>query len=404
MADKKQEAKSLKREASLIKTNVDSKNLSRDERVARMCKAINDGDYGGSSDDAVTWLGSRAVQTLERFSSGDPEIDEALGGGWAKGRFIEVYGPESGGKTTLCLHAIAEHQKKYPDEDVALIDTEYSFDEEYASALGVNTRWLIVHQPDNGQQALNVLKELLQLGVGIIVVDSVAALTTKADMVGELGDTQVAEQARLMSQSLRTLTAEAGKRKSTVFWTNQIREKIGVTYGDSTTTPAGRALKFYASMRVAVRRIETQKEKVDGEDVAIANLCKADIKKNKTAPPFRTARFYICFGRGIDPVVSTFDSALKKDVIKKSGSWFSFEGHNIGQGRYASIQFLQNDDEYFQKIAKALKASATPKSPIIAIEDNDDNSDDDDGENRVASKSVKDIMKKKNASVEVSDV
>jgi recombination protein RecA len=339
------------------------KEENREERLARICGAINKSEFGGENKDAVTWLGSRDIVKLERFSSGDPELDDALGGGWPEGRFVEVYGPESGGKTTLCLHAIASYQKKYPDADVALIDTEYSFDEEYAMALGVNTKYLIVHQPDNGQQALNVLKILLQSGVKLIIVDSVAALTTKADMEGDLGDVQVAEQARLMSQSLRALTTEAGKRKATVFWTNQIRQKIGVTWGDTTTTPAGMALKFYASVRAAIRRIGSDREKVDGEDTAIANITQVDVKKNKTAPPFRRAKFYIVYGRGIDPVVSTFDMAVKKDVVKKSGSWFSFEGQNIGQGRYACITMLQGDEEYFKRISEALKEAMSKKSP-----------------------------------------
>ena len=255
--------------------------LSREARIAKMCETINKGEHGGTNKDAMTWLGSREVKKLGRFSSGDPELDAALGGGWPIGRFIEIYGPESGGKSTLCLHAIAEFQKLFPDDDVALIDTEYSFDEEYAAALGVNTRWLMVHQPDNGTQALNVLEELIKLGVRLIIVDSVAALTTKEEMEGDLGDAQVAEQARLMSRALRRLTGEAGKRQTTVLWTNQLREKIGVTYGDTTTTPAGRALKHYASIRVGVRRVATEKEIVDGVKVAIANETKADVKKNK---------------------------------------------------------------------------------------------------------------------------
>lgn len=255
--------------------------LSREGRIAKMCDTINKGEHGGANKDAMTWLGSREVKKLERFPSGSPELDDALGGGWPVGRFIEIYGPESGGKSTMCLHAIAEFQRLFPDDDVALIDTEYSFDEEYAANVGVNTRWLMVHQPDNGTQALNVLEELIKLGVRLIVVDSVAALTTKEEMDGNLGDAQVAEQARLMSRALRRLTGEAGKRQTTVFWTNQLREKIGVTYGDTTTTPAGRALKHYASIRVGIRRVATEKEKIDGVEVPIANDTRADVKKNK---------------------------------------------------------------------------------------------------------------------------
>jgi len=273
--------KKVDRDASLKKAldEIESKKMTRQQRIEKMCETINKGPYGGAAKDAVTYLGSREVITLERFSSGSPEIDRALGGGWPRGRFIELYGPESGGKSTCCLHAIAEHQAKYPEDDVALIDTEYSFDEENAKALGVDTRWLIVHQPDNGTQALNVLEQLIKLGISLIIVDSVAALTTESELEGNLGDAQVAEQARLMSPALRRLTTEAGKRKTTVFWTNQMREKIGVTYGDKTTTPAGRALKHYASIRCAIRRVGTAKEKVDGEEVASGQLTAA-LKKD----------------------------------------------------------------------------------------------------------------------------
>jgi recombination protein RecA len=304
----------------------------REQRIAQMCDTINKGDHGGTDGKAVTYLGSREVQKLERFS---------------------------------CLEAIASHQKTYPDEDVALIDTEYTFDEEYAQALGINTRWLIVHQPENGDQALNVLLGLIKAGVTLIIVDSVAALTTKSDMEGNITDTQVAEQARMLSQSLRPIQAAAGQRNATIFWTNQIREKIGVTYGDKTTTPAGRALKFYTSTRCAIRRIETQKEKIDGEDVAVANLTQVDVKKNKTAPPFRKAKFYICYGRGIDPVVSTFDVAVKKGVLKKGGSWFSWpEGESIGQGRYSCLLHFQNNEEEFERLKQALADATDPKTPV----------------------------------------
>lgn len=341
------------------------KGMSREERIKKMCETINKGAYGGDAKDAVTYLGSREVIPLERFTSGDPEIDKALGGGWPRGRFIEIYGPESGGKTTCCLHAIAEFQRKYPDEDVALIDTEYSFDEEYAKALGVNTRWLIVHQPDNGTQALNVLDQLIKLGVAAIIVDSVAALTTAAELEGNLGDVQVAEQARLMSSALRRLTTEAGKRKTTVFWTNQLREKIGVTYGDSTTTPAGRALKHYASIRCAIRRIGTEKEKVDGEEVAIANATQIDVKKNKTAPPFRVAKFFISYGRGIDPVVSTFDGAVKRGIIEKKGSWFIYGQDSLAQGRYKGIETIRENEELYAEIKQKLDEAIASKSPVV---------------------------------------
>jgi recombination protein RecA len=324
--------------------------LSREDRIAKICETINKGSFGGENKDAVTWLGSRDVVLLERFPSGDHELDKALGGGWPKGRFVEIYGPEAGGKSTMCLHAIAEHQKKYPNEDVALIDLEFSFDESYAIALGVNTKWLIVHQPDSGEQALNVLSQLIQLGVGLIVFDSVAALTTKNELEGDFGDDHVAVQARLMSQSLRRLTAEAGKKQATVFWTNQMREKIGISYGDKTTTPAGRALKHYASIRCSIRKISTQKETINGEEVCIANEVGVDVKKNKTAAPFRSVKFFIVFGRGIDPVISVFDAAVKSKIIEKRGAWFSFEGEQLGQGRANIITLLQENKELFNRV------------------------------------------------------
>ena len=362
-------AKEKKDRDAGVKKAVDELNkntkLTREERIAKMCETINKGEHGGEGNDALTWLGSRESKAMERFSAGDEEINKALGGGWPRGRFIEIYGPESGGKSTCCLHAIAEFQKKYPDDDVALIDTEYSFDEEYAKALGVNTRWLMVHQPDNGTQALNVLDQLIKLGVALVIVDSVAALTTKEELDGNLGDAQVAEQARLMSRALRRLTTEAGKRKTTVFWTNQIRELIGVTYGDKTTTPAGRALKHYASIRCAIRRIGTEKEKVDGEEIAVSSLTKIDVKKNKTAPPFRTAQFHISYGRGIDPVVSTFDAAVKRKVIDKKGSWFSFNGDNIAQGRYAALVELQENEDLYKEVKASLEQAIADKKPVV---------------------------------------
>lgn len=340
------------------------KKLSREERIAKICDTINKGDFGGEDDNAVMWLGSREAVPLERFSSGDVDLDDALGGGWPKGRFIEIYGPESGGKSTLCLHAIAEHQKAYPDEDIALIDVEYSFDEAYAANVGVNTRWLMVHQPDSGVQALNVLKQLIQCGVGLIVVDSVAALTTRTEVEGDLGDDQVAEQARLMSRSLRTLTSEAGKRKATVLWTNQMREMIGVQYGNRTTTPAGRALKHYASIRVSIRRIATEKETIEGEKVAVANKTKVDVKKNKTFPPFRTAQFFIMYGRGIDPIVSLFDLAIKRKIISKRGSWFSYGETLLGQGRNNAMESLRQEKELLSKIQQEVDQAKTKKAPV----------------------------------------
>jgi len=323
----------------------------REERLSKICGAINKSAFGGENKDAVTWLGSRDAIDIERFSTGDVGFDDALGGGYPKGRFVEIYGPESGGKTTAILHAIAEHQKKYPNEDCALIDTEFSFDESYAVKLGVDTKYLIVHQPDSGEQALNILKLLIQNGVMCIVVDSVAALTTKAELEGDIGDTHVGEQARLMSQALRQLAAEAGKRLATVFWTNQIREKIGIMYGDKTTTPAGRALRHYASIRIHIRAIGKVKEKVGGVDVIVSSRNKIDVKKNKTAPPFRTAEFCISFGHGIDTLAGILDMAIAMEIVKKRGAWFAYGSEQIGQGRAISLDFLRKNPDVVKKIS-----------------------------------------------------
>jgi recombination protein RecA len=338
----------------------------REERIRRICQAVNDSEFGGENNNALTWVGDSDIGALSRFSSGDSSLNEALGGGWPRGRFVEVYGPESGGKTTLCLHAISEFQREFPDEDVALVDAEYSFDAEYATNVGVNMRWLLIHQPEDGQQALNVIEKLIKQGVGLIVVDSVAALTTKDELDGAIGDTQVAQQARMMSPALRRLTAEAGKRNCTVFWTNQVREKIGVTYGDKTTTPAGRALKHYSSIRVAVRRASMFKEKIQGEEVITASLTVADVKKNKTAPPFRKAEFYIVYGIGIDPVVSTFDAALKHKLIDKKGSWFSFESEQVGQGRAAALQALRDNRVLYEKVKALVSEKTIKRIPLKA--------------------------------------
>lgn len=336
----------------------------REKRLRDICAVINQGVFGGDSHDAVTYLGSRESVALERFPSGSPALDEALGGGWPKGRFVEIFGPESGGKTSLALHAIAEHQRKYPDEDIALVDSEYSFDEEYAANLGVQTKWLVVNQPSSGVQALNVMRQLIQNGVKCLVVDSVAALTTQAEMEGDLGDQQVADQARMMSRALRTLTTEAGSRKVTIFFTNQVREKIGVMYGDHTTTPAGRALKHYASIRVQISKIGVVKDKVGGEDVVVSAKTKAVVKKNKTAPPFRQAEFCISFGHGIDYVAEVVDTAIELKVIEKRGSWFSFPGtgEQLAQGRMEVLEMVRNGPEWLKKISEAVDAAKVAKA------------------------------------------
>lgn len=335
---------------------------SREERIKGICAAINKGPFGGEEHDAVTWLGSREPIELERFPSGDEGLDDALGGGWPKGRFIEVFGPESGGKTTLVLHAIAEHQKKYPEEEVGLVDVEFSFDEDYATKLGVNTKYLIVNQPSSGKQALNVTRQMILNGVKLVVFDSVAALTTENEMEADLGDQKMAEQARMMSPALRALTSEAGPRKVTIFFTNQVREKIGIMWGDKTTTPAGKALKHYASIRAQISRIGTVKEKIDGEDVVVSAKTKVDIKKNKTAAPFRKAEFCISFGHGIDKVAAVLDSAVTLGIIEKRGAFLNFDGEQLGQGRAVVMELMRTDTGLMEKIAAAVaEAKASGK-------------------------------------------
>lgn len=331
---------------------------SLESRLERICATINKTTYGGENHDAVSWIGSSASTDIERFPSGDAGLDEALGGGWPKGRFIELYGAPSSGKSTLTLQAIAEHQKKYPDEICALIDTEYTFDCHYAENIGVDVRHLLTLQPESGRQALNVLNQMILEGVKLIVVDSVAALTTDAELEGDIGDLHVGEQARLMSAGLRKLTISAGQNNATVFWTNQVRDKIGgFGYGDKTTTPAGHALKHYASVRVQVITIGKNKEKVNGEDVVVSAKTRVSVQKNKTAAPFKTAEFSISFGWGIDKVASVFDKAIERGVIKKSGTTFSFNGEKIEVGRQKSMDRLRTDSKLMEAVSSAVASA-----------------------------------------------
>ena len=351
---------------------------AREKRIAEICAKINDGAFGGSNKDAVTWLGSDDAIGVERFSTGCLELDKALCGGWPKGRFIEIFGAEMTGKSTMVLHALAEYQKKYPDDDIALVDVEYTFDQEYAAAVGVNTKFLLVNQPETGDQALNVIRQLIQNGVKCIVVDSVAALTTKAENEGDIGDQQMADQARMVSRALRTLTQDAGKFGVTIFWTNQVRDKIGISYGDKTTTPAGRALKHYASVRIHMKSLGTVKEKIDGEDVAVCMKSRADVKKSKVSPPFRTAEFFITFGHGVDKVASLFEMALSAGAIEKRGNRIVFAGEIIGAGRQAALDFIREHDDIAEKIRQAL-ATAKPvvRSPVVSDDEKPEANDED---------------------------
>jgi len=301
---------------------------------------------------AVMLMGDKAVEEVEVIPSGSLGLDIALGiGGYPRGRVIEIYGPESSGKTTLTLHAIAEVQRK--GGIAAFIDAEHAFDRFYAEKLGVKTEDLIISQPDNGEQALEIADNLIRSGaIDLIIVDSVAALTPKAEIEGEMGESKVGLHARLMSQALRKLTATISKTNCTVVFINQLREKIGVMFGNPETTTGGNALKFYASVRLDIRRSTQIK---DG-DVAVGNRVKVKVVKNKVAPPFRTAEFDILYGEGISKVGEIIDLGVSTDVISKSGSWFSYGDTKLGQGRDGVKAILKDNPELCEEIENQIVA------------------------------------------------
>jgi recombination protein RecA len=291
-------------------------------------------------------MGDQAVEQMEVISSGSVTLDLALGvQGFPKGRIIEIYGPESSGKTTLAIHAIAQSQKT--GGIAAIIDAEHAFDRYYAEKLGVDVENLLISQPDNGEQALEIADNLIRSGaIDIIVIDSVAALTPKSEIEGEMGDSKMGLQARLMSQALRKLTATISRTGCTCIFINQLREKIGVMFGNPETTTGGNALKFYASIRLDIRRIGQIK---DGE-VVVGNRTRVKVVKNKVAPPFRTAEFDIIYGEGISRIGELIDLGVEQNVVKKSGSWFSFEDTKLGQGREAVKQLLSDNPELAEQI------------------------------------------------------
>ncbi len=300
----------------------------------------------------VMKMGDKAVEEVETISSGSLGLDLALGvNGYPKGRIIEIYGPESSGKTTLTLHAIAEAQKA--GGIAAFIDAEHAFDRNYAEKLGVDIENLIMSQPDNGEQALEIAENLIRSGaIDIVVIDSVAALTPKSEIEGEMGDSKMGLHARLMSQALRKLTATISKTHCTVFFINQLREKIGVMFGNPETTTGGNALKFYASIRLDIRRSSQIK---DGENV-IGNRTKVKVVKNKVAPPFKVAEFDIMYGEGVSKTGEILDLAVEFEIIKKSGSWFSYGDTKLGQGRDAVKSLIKDNPELADELEQKIKA------------------------------------------------
>lgn len=309
---------------------------------------------------AIMKLGKQAYQSVEVIPTGCLTLDVALGiGGIPRGRIVEIYGPESSGKTTVSLHIVAEAQKL--GGTCAFIDAEHALDPIYAEKLGVNTSELYVSQPDNGEQALNICDTLVRSGAfAVIVVDSVAALTPKAEIDGEMGDNHVGLQARMMSQALRKLTSVTSKSNTTVIFINQLREKVGVLFGSPETTTGGKALKFYASIRLDVRKVDVVK---DGQNI-IGNKTRVKVVKNKLAPPFRVAEFEIMYGKGISKSGCIVDMALAYNIIKKSGAWFSYNDEKIGQGKENAKLTLEKNPDLMAEIEAKIKEATTSKQDV----------------------------------------
>ena len=315
-------------------------------------------DFGKGS---IMKLGDEKVEKVDVIPTGSVGLDLALGvGGYPRGRIIEIYGPESSGKTTLAIHAIAEAQKL--GGIAAIIDAEHAFDRFYAEALGVDVENLLISQPDNGEQALEIADQLISsAAVDLVVIDSVAALTPKAEIEGTMGDNKVGLQARLMSQALRKLTSTISKTNTTCIFINQLREKIGISFGNPETTTGGNALKFYASVRIDIRKAAAIK---DG-DTQLGNLTRVKVVKNKVAPPFRKCEFDIMYGQGISKVGEILDFAIEYDIIQKSGSWLSYDGAKIAQGRDKGIAILKDNPELAEEIeAKVRKVLAENNGQI----------------------------------------
>lgn len=301
-------------------------------------------------------LGDNAVVNIDTISTGSILIDHALGvGGIPRGRITEIFGPESSGKTTLALHIIAEAQKK--GGYAAFIDAEHAFDPKYAKALGIKIDELLVSQPDSGEQALEIAETLIRsAALDVVVIDSVAALVPRAELEGEMGDSHMGLQARLMSQALRKLTGIVNKTRTAVVFINQIREKIGVMFGNPETTTGGRALKFYSSVRMDIRRIGALKK----GDQVLGNRTRVKVVKNKVAPPFKEVEFNIMYGKGISRLAELLDMAVDRDIIQKRGSWYRYDGEPIGQGTDAAMQFLEEDNKLRESIEKQIRKELYP--------------------------------------------
>lgn len=303
---------------------------------------------------SVMLLGDKPKISIDSISSGSILLDDALGiGGFPKGRIVEIFGPESSGKTTLALHAIAEAQKE--NGLCAFIDAEHALDPIYAEVLGVDIENLVLSQPDTGEQALEITEALVRSGaIDLIVVDSVAALVPKAEIEGEMGQSHVGLQARLMSQALRKLAGAVSKTNTIVIFINQLREKVGIMFGNPETTPGGRALKFYASVRIDIRRTQSIKK---GDDI-LGNRTRVKVVKNKVAPPFKQIEFDIMYGKGIDKTGEIIDVGVEKEIIKKAGSWYSYGEHRLGQGKENVKEYLEENAELHEEILNKIKTSS----------------------------------------------
>ncbi len=354
--EEKEVKKTVKEKKAMIDKETQKKNELLDDAIKQIEK-----QYGKGS---IMKLGERSAVDIDAISSGSIKIDEALGiGGYPKGRIIEIYGPESSGKTTLALHAIAEVQKK--GGRAAFIDAENAIDPNYAKNLGVDIDELILSQPDSGEQALEITEMLIRSGaIDLVVVDSVAALVPQAELDGEMGDAHVGLQARLMSKAMRKLSGVMNKSECTAIFINQLREKVGIMFGNPETTPGGRALKFYSSVRLDVRRSEAIK---NGADI-IGNKVNVKVVKNKVAPPFKVAAIEIMYGEGVSYVAELLDLCVDHEIVQKSGAWFSYNGEKIGQGKEAAKQFLRERKELMEELSLKLKEKMSP-SKVEVIEE-----------------------------------